>query len=87
MTNIKGYANKAATMAAIERLDDGTYYAEVKGLPGVWANANTKKACLEELRSVIAGWVTIREERNLTIPDLDMVEQQWYPSKQRSVER
>jgi len=41
--------------------DDGAFYGEIPAIPGVWANARTLEACLEELKSVLGagcwGWV------------------------------
>ena len=36
--------------------DDGTFYGEIPGLNGVWANEPTLEACRDELRSVLEDW-------------------------------
>ncbi len=33
--------------------DDGTFYGEIPGFQGVWANAKTLEACRDELESVL----------------------------------
>ena len=39
--------------------DDGSFYADIPAIPGVWANANTLEACREELESVLEGWLLV----------------------------
>ena len=39
--------------------DDNSYYAEISGLQGVWAYADTIEECREELREVVGGWIEL----------------------------
>lgn len=39
--------------------DDGTYYGEIPGLQGVWADGKTLESCRETLREVLEDWHTI----------------------------
>jgi predicted RNase H-like HicB family nuclease len=41
-------------------LDDGTFYGEIPGFDGVYANADTLEACREELREVLEEWILLR---------------------------
>ena len=50
--------------------DDESYYGEIPGLRGVYANARTLETCREELQEVLEGWLFIRLRRNLPIPTL-----------------
>ena len=34
-------------------LDDGTFYGEIPGFEGIYANADTLEACREELEEVL----------------------------------
>lgn len=43
------YVQAAMRRATYEILDDGTYYGEIPGFQGVYANAKTLEACREEL--------------------------------------
>jgi predicted RNase H-like HicB family nuclease len=43
------YIRAALNQAHYEILDDGTFYGEIPGLPGVLANAVTLEACRDEL--------------------------------------
>ena len=48
--------------------DDGTFYGEVSGFDGVYANADTLEACRDELREVLEEWLLLRLSRGLAIP-------------------
>lgn len=45
---LTSYIGAAMHHATYEILDDGTYYGEIPGFQGVYANANTLEACREE---------------------------------------
>ena len=49
-------------------LDDSTFYGEIPGFDGVYANADTLEACREELREVLEEWILFRVSRNLLLP-------------------
>ncbi len=53
-----------------EGLGDGTIYAEVPELRGVWANAETEEDAREELAEVIEEWVLLRISQGLPVPDV-----------------
>lgn len=42
------YINEAMRLAKYEILEDHTYYGEIPGFQGVWANADSLDACREE---------------------------------------
>ena len=54
--------------------DDGTFYGEIPGFDGIYANADTLEACREELEKVIEEWLLLRVSRNLSLPVVDGVE-------------
>ncbi|MDP2647269.1 MAG: hypothetical protein Q8P24_20235 [Desulfobacterales bacterium] len=43
------YAHKALEKAEYKKLDDGTWFAEISGFEGVWANGKTVEECSTEL--------------------------------------
>ena len=45
--------------ARYEILGDGTFYGEIPGLQGVYANAETLEDCREQLRKVLEGWIVL----------------------------
>lgn len=66
------YIRAAMRRAHYEILeDDGTFYGEIPGFEGVWANAATLEACREELEEVLEGWIVLSLSRNLPRPTVD----------------
>ena len=53
---------------------DGTYYGEIPGFQGVYANAATLEACRDELAEVLEEWVLLRVSRKMTLPIVDDLE-------------
>ncbi len=51
-------------------VEDGTYYGEIYGFQGVWANADTLEECRKELAEVLEGWIILGVERGHEIPVL-----------------
>ena len=69
------YIKAALKRAKYETLeDDGTIYAEVPELPGVWANAPTFEECREELKEVVEGWVLLGVRFGDPLPVLDGID-------------
>ncbi len=55
------YIQAAMNKARYEILpDDGSFYGEIPGFDGVWANADTLEACRDELKEVLEGWILLR---------------------------
>ena len=50
---------EAMRLATYEILEDKTYYGELPGFNGVWANADSLDACREELQSVLEDWLVL----------------------------
>ena len=72
---IHRYVTAARRRAITEQLEDGTWYAEVKKLPGVWAEGDTEEATLEELWGVIDSWVRFKiENEHRDLPVLDLID-------------
>ena len=51
--------------------DDGTFYGEIEGFEGVYANAETLEACREELAEVLEEWLLFRVSRGLSLPTVN----------------
>ena len=51
--------------------DDNTYYGNIPGFKGVYANADTLEDCREELEEVLEEWLFLRISRNLPIPEIE----------------
>ncbi len=41
-------------------LEDGSYFGEITGLRGVWANANNLEDCRKELQEVLEDWLLLK---------------------------
>ena len=69
------YIQAAMRRAKYEILsDDGTFYGEIPGFDGVYANANALDDCREELEEVLEEWILFRVSRNLPLPVSDGIE-------------
>jgi len=68
------YIQKALEKAEYKRLDDRTWFAEIPGFTGVWANAATVEICRKELVEVLEEWVLIKLRDNDPIPVIDGIE-------------
>jgi predicted RNase H-like HicB family nuclease len=55
-------------------LDDGTFYGEIPGFDGVYANADSLETCREELLEVLEEWILFRVSRNLPLPIVEEIE-------------
>jgi predicted RNase H-like HicB family nuclease len=60
--------------ARYEILPDGTFYGEIAGFNGVYANADTLEACRDELEEVLEEWILLRVSRHLPLPTVDGLE-------------
>jgi len=68
------YMEKAMEGAEYKRLDDGTWFAEIPGFPGVWANAPTVEVCRRELLEVIEEWLLLKLRDHDPIPAMEGLE-------------
>jgi predicted RNase H-like HicB family nuclease len=67
---IGDYIAVALSRATFEKLEDGTVYAEVPELQGVWANADTEEETRAELAEVVEEWVLLRISQGLPVPNI-----------------
>ena len=69
------YVRAAMKKAKYEILpDDNTFYGEIPGFDGVYANADTLEGCREELEEVLEEWLFFRISRNLPLPVVGGIE-------------
>lgn len=64
------YIEKKLKSAHYQILEDKTFFGEISGLDGVWANAKTLEECREELREVLEDWLLIKIQDGDSIPGL-----------------
>ena len=62
------YIQKAVERAEYKKLDDGTWYAEIPGFEGVWANKKSVEKCRKELIEVLEEWLFLKIRDSDPIP-------------------
>ena len=67
------YIQKALEKAHYKVLEDGTWFAEIPGFQGVWANANTVEECRHELMEVLEEWLVLKIGDRDPIPEIEGV--------------
>ena len=65
------YTQKALERAEYKKLDDGTWFAEIPGFEGVWANATSVEECRRELLEVLEEWLILKIRDRDPIPELE----------------
>ncbi len=66
---LKDYIRASMRKARYEILpDDGSFYGEIPGFNGVFANADTLEACRDELEEVLEGWILLRVSLHMPLP-------------------
>lgn len=59
---------KQLKKARYKLLDDRSYFGEIPGLKGVWANANNLEDCRQELQEVLEDWLLLKIRAHERIP-------------------
>jgi predicted RNase H-like HicB family nuclease len=67
------YIQAAMRRARYEILEDNTFYGEISGFQGVFANAETLEGCREQLREVLEGWIVLGLRLGHPLPVVDGV--------------
>lgn len=62
------YLDQQLAKARYKILEDGTFYGEISGLEGVWANAKALEACRNDLWEVLEDWLILKIHDSDTIP-------------------
>jgi predicted RNase H-like HicB family nuclease len=69
---LTSYLDAAMKRAHYDMLsDDQTFYGEIPGFDGVYANAPTLEGCRDQLLEVLEEWILFRVSRNLPLPEVD----------------
>ncbi len=69
---IREYIGAAMSKAHYEILaDDHSYYGDIPGFEGVYANAPTLEECRNLLEEVLEEWLLLSISRDLPIPTVD----------------
>ena len=65
------YLDSALRRTEYKRLDDQTWFAEIPGFEGVWANAESLEDCRGELREVLEEWLVLKLKDRDSLPSVD----------------
>ena len=68
------YIQKALRKAEYKLLDNGTWFAEIPGFEGVWANGQTVEECRMELQEVLEEWLVLKIRDRDPIPEIEGAE-------------
>ncbi|MDP2969468.1 MAG: type II toxin-antitoxin system HicB family antitoxin [Deltaproteobacteria bacterium] len=68
------YIQKALEKAQYKILEDETWFAEIPGFEGVWANAKTVEECRHELMEVLEEWLILKIRDRDSIPVMEGVD-------------
>lgn len=68
---IHEYIQSAISMAQYKILEDGTWFAEIPGFEGVWANGKSIESCRQELIDVLEEWLILKLRDEDPIPEVD----------------
>jgi len=71
---LTAYITAAMARARYKMLDDGTYFGEIPGLRGVWANAKQLDACRAELQEVLEDWLVLKLRDGDAIPRIGRIQ-------------
>jgi predicted RNase H-like HicB family nuclease len=65
------YLQSALRRSCYKQLEDRSWFAEIPGFQGVWANADSVEACRAELVEVLEEWLLLKIHDHDDIPALD----------------
>ena len=72
---LRQYIQAAMRQARYEILaDDGSYYGEIPGFDGVFANAAELETCRDQLEQVLEDWVFLGISEHHPIPVLEGID-------------
>ncbi len=75
------YIQKAVGRAEYKRLEDGTWFVEIPGFEGVWANGKSIEECRRELIEVLEEWLFLKIRDSDPIPVVDGISLAAKPTK------
>jgi predicted RNase H-like HicB family nuclease len=67
------YIHEAMKRARYKTLADGTYFGQIPGLQGVWANEATAERCKEVLQEVLEEWLVLKIRDHDPIPRIGRI--------------
>jgi len=71
---LTAYLDAAMQRAFYEQTADGSWWGNIPGFKGLWADAPTQDQCREELRSALEDWVVFSLRRGHPVPQVDGID-------------
>ena len=68
------YLETAIKNTKYKQLEDNTWFAEIPGFDGVWANAGNIEECRRELIEVLEEWILLKTRDHEDIPVLEDID-------------
>lgn len=65
---IDRYVKAAIEEARYKQLDNNTWFAEIPGFEGVWANGENVETCRQELIEVLEEWIMLKVRSGDSLP-------------------
>ena len=65
------YIEAAIKQAEYKKLENNTWFGEIPGFQGVWANASSVENCRSEFIEVLEEWLILKIKDNDTLPTID----------------
>lgn len=62
------YIQASIEKAEYKRLEDGSWFADIPGFEGVWANGKTVEECRKEMVEVLEEWILLKIKDKDHIP-------------------
>lgn len=67
------YINQAMSIAAYDKLEDGSFFGKIPQCPGVVAFGETLYKCQQELRSSLEGWLIVKIRHGDKLPVINKI--------------
>jgi predicted RNase H-like HicB family nuclease len=68
------YLEAAMRHAEYEQLPDGSWWGNIPGFKGLWAEGSSQEGCRTELRSALEDWMLFSLNRQLVVPVLEGID-------------
>ena len=82
---LTAYISAAMARARYRIIDDETYFGEIPGLRGVWANAKTLEVCRSELQEVLEDWLVVYEGSTANLEEAPASKGTWVAKLRQSL--
>jgi len=67
---LTSYIQLAMSKAVYKILEDKTYFGEIPGFQGVWANEKNLGDCREVLQEVLEDWIVLKLRTRSKLPSI-----------------